>query len=62
MEKVVKSKKQTREQQLTSLFGPAKNGVPAESVTYIRKNPKRTVKKLASIYGLESIVKWLGSN
>ena len=30
-----------REESLLSLFGPTSNEVPTESLTYIRKNPKR---------------------
>jgi hypothetical protein len=44
----------------TSLFGPSKTNVPTESLTYIRKNPKRFVQKITEIYGLNSVVKWVG--
>ena len=46
-----------REEALSSLFGPSKSGVPTESLTYIRKNPKRFVQKITEIYGLNSVVK-----
>ena len=51
-----------REESLLSLFGPTSNEVPTESLTYIRKNPKRFVKKITEIYGLESVVKWVGES
>ena len=49
-----KTLKKTREESLVTLFGPSGNEVPTESLTYIRKNPKRFVKKLTEIYGLNS--------
>ena len=49
-----------REQELLTLFGPSKTEVPTESLTYIRKNPKRFMKKITEIYGLNSVVKWVG--
>ena len=57
-----KNLKKTREESLVTLFGPSGNGVPTESLTYIRKNPKRFVKKITEIYGLESVVKWVGES
>ena len=56
MSKTVKN----REEALASLFGPSKTNVPTESLTYIRKNPKRFVQKITEIYGLNSVVKWVG--
>lgn len=49
-----------REEELLTLFGPSKTEVPAESLTYIRKNPRRFMKKITEIYGLNSVVKWVG--
>ena len=57
---MAQSVKSTREQELKSLFGPASTNVPTQSLTYIRKNPKRFVQKIQEIYGLSSVVKWLG--
>jgi hypothetical protein len=57
-----KTLKKTREESLVTLFGPAGNGVPTESLTYIRKNPKRFINKITEIYGLESVVKWVGES
>ena len=57
-----KNLKKTREESLVTLFGPSGNEVPTESLTYIRKNPKRFVKKLTEIYGLNSVVKWVGES
>ena len=54
--------KKTREESLVSLFGPSGNEVPTESLTYIRKNPKRFINKITEIYGLESVVKWVGES
>lgn len=54
--------KKNREESLVTLFGPSGNEVPTESLTYIRKNPKRFVKKITEIYGLESVVKWVGQS
>ena len=57
-----KTLKKTREESLVSLFGPSGNEVPTESLTYIRKNPKRFINKITEIYGLESVVKWVGES
>ena len=54
--------KKTREESLVTLFGPSGNEVPTESLTYIRKNPKRFINKITEIYGLESVVKWVGES
>ena len=48
-----------REQQLRALFGPSKSDIPTESLTYIRKNPKRFIKKISDIYGKDSVIKWV---
>ncbi|NIQ14794.1 MAG: hypothetical protein GTO02_10465 [Candidatus Dadabacteria bacterium] len=56
MSKTIKN----REESLRTLFGPTKTDVPTESLTYIRKNPKRFVQKITEIYGLNSVVKWVG--
>jgi|TARA_B100000900_G_scaffold338776_1_gene301065 hypothetical protein len=57
-----KTLKKTREESLVTLFGPSGNEVPTESLTYIRKNPKRFINKITEIYGLESVVKWVGES
>lgn len=57
MAKTVKN----REEALLSLFGPSKIDVPTESLTYIRKNPKRFVQKIVEIYGTHSVVNWVGN-
>tara|TARA_Y100001937_G_scaffold111249_1_gene157670 strand:- start:942 stop:1124 length:183 start_codon:yes stop_codon:yes gene_type:complete len=57
-----KNLKKTREESLVTLFGPSGNEVPTESLTYIRKNPKRFINKITEIYGLESVVKWVGES
>ena len=57
-----KTLKKTREESLVTLFGPSGNEVPTESLTYIRKNTKRFINKITEIYGLESVVKWVGES
>ena len=54
--------KKTREESLVTLFGPSGNEVPTESLTYIRKNPKRFINKITEIYGLESVGKSVGES
>ena len=61
MEKTT-DKKVRREDKILSLFGPSKKNVPLESVVYIRKNPKRFIKKITEIYGVESVVTWVGES
>lgn len=61
-QKMSKTLKKTREESLVTLFGPSGNEVPTESLTYIRKNPKRFINKITEIYGLESVVKWVGES
>jgi hypothetical protein len=60
MKKMSKKTIKNREDVLASLFGPSKTNVPVESLTYIRKNPKRFVQKITEIYGLDSVVRWVG--
>ena len=57
-----KTLKKTREEYLVRLFGPSGTEVTTESITYIRKNPKRFINKITEIYGLESVVKWVGES
>lgn len=57
--KSVKQRKKTREQLIMELFGPDGGNIPMESLTYVRKNPKRFVKKISKIYGVDKVNEWL---
>lgn len=59
--KNLKKRKKTREQLIMELFGPDGNNIPMESLTYVRKNPKRFVKKISKIYGTEKMNDWLNN-
>ena len=59
--KNVKSRKKTREQLIMELFGPDGTNIPMESLTYVRKNPKRFVKKISKIYGVDKLKEWLNN-
>lgn len=59
--KNLKKRKKTREQLIMELFGPDGTNIPMESLTYVRKNPKRFVKKISKIYGTEKVNDWLNN-
>jgi len=59
--KNLKKRKKTREQLIMELFGPDGTNIPMESLTYVRKNPKRFVKKISKIYGTEKMNDWLNN-
>jgi len=59
--KVLKKRKKTREESIMELFGPDGKNISAESLTYVRKNPKRFVKKISKIYGLDRVNEWLNN-
>jgi len=59
--KVLKKRKKTREELIMELFGPDGKNISAESITYVRKNPKRFVKKISKIYGLDRVNEWLNN-
>jgi hypothetical protein len=49
-----------REGQIMDIFGPYKNDVPPNVVSYMRKNPALIIKRLEQVYGRDKILRYLG--
>ena len=48
-----------RESDIMSAFGPYANDVPPNVVSYLRKNPRTFLKKLADVYGMEKLLDFI---
>ncbi len=51
-----------REGQLMDIFGPYKEDVPPNVISYMRKNPALIIKRLEQVYGRDKILRYLGIN
>jgi hypothetical protein len=51
-----------REGQIMDIFGPYKNDVPPNVISYMRKNPALIIKRLEQVYGRDKILRYLGIN
>ena len=51
-----------REGQLMDIFGPYKDDVPPNVISYMRKNPALIIKRLEQVYGRDKILRYLGVN
>jgi hypothetical protein len=51
-----------REGQLMDIFGPYKQDVPPNVISYMRKNPALIIKRLQQVYGRDKILRYLGIN
>jgi hypothetical protein len=49
-----------RESQLMDIFGPYKQDVPPNVISYMRKNPALIIKRLEQVYGRDKILRYLG--
>ena len=49
-----------REGQLMDIFGPYKDDVPPNVISYMRKNPALIIKRLEQVYGRETVLRYLG--
>lgn len=49
-----------REGQLMDIFGPYKDDVPPNVISYMRKNPALIIKRLEQVYGRDKILRYLG--
>lgn len=49
-----------REGQLMDIFGPYKQDVPPNVISYMRKNPALIIKRLEQVYGRDKILRYLG--
>jgi len=49
-----------REGQLMDIFGPYKQDVPPNVISYMRKNPALIIKRMEQVYGREKILRYLG--
>jgi hypothetical protein len=43
-----------------SAFGPYASDVPPNVVSYLRKNPRTFLKKLADVYGVDKLLDFIG--
>lgn len=49
-----------REGQLMDIFGPYKDDVPPNVISYMRKNPALIIKRLEQVYGRDKVLRYLG--
>ena len=49
-----------REREIMDAFGPYRDDVPANVVSYLRKNPKRFLQKLVKVYGMDKTLEYIG--
>jgi hypothetical protein len=49
-----------REGQIMDIFGPYKDDVPANVISYMRKNPALIMKRLQQVYGRDKVLRYLG--
>lgn len=51
-----------REREIMDAFGPYRDDVPANIVSYLRKNPRRFLQKLTNAYGMDKMLEFIGYN
>lgn len=49
-----------REEQIMKAFGPYKDDVPANVISYLRKNPRTFLKRLTNHYGMDKMLDFIG--
>lgn len=49
-----------REDEIMNAFGPYKDDIPPNVVSYLRKNPRTFLKKLTSFYGMDRMLDFIG--
>jgi hypothetical protein len=49
-----------REREIMNAFGPYREDVPANVVSYLRKNPRNFLKKLTAVYGMDKMLEFIG--
>lgn len=49
-----------RESEIINAFGPYRNDIPANVISYLRKNPRTFLKKLTDAYGMDKMLEFIG--
>jgi hypothetical protein len=49
-----------REREIMDAFGPYRDDVPANVISYLRKNPRRFLQKLTNAYGIDKMLDFIG--
>ncbi|NIP31183.1 MAG: hypothetical protein GTN59_11695 [Candidatus Dadabacteria bacterium] len=49
-----------REREIMNAFGPYRDDVPANVVSYLRKNPRMFLKRLTAVYGMDKMLDFIG--
>jgi len=49
-----------REREIMNAFGPYRDDVPANVISYLRKNPRNFLKRLTAFYGMDKMLDFIG--
>ena len=49
-----------REKDIMGAFGSYSDDIPVNVISYLRKNPRRFLKKIVDIYGMERVLDFIG--
>jgi hypothetical protein len=49
-----------REREIMDAFGPYRDDIPANIISYLRKNPRRFLQKLTDAYGMDKMLDFIG--
>lgn len=49
-----------REREIMNAFGPYRDDVPANVISYLRKNPRRFLQTLTDVYGMDRMLDFIG--
>ena len=49
-----------REREIMGAFGPYRDDLPPNIISYLRKNPRRFLQKMVDIYGMDKILDFIG--
>lgn len=49
-----------REREIMGAFGPYRDDLPPNVISYLRKNPRRFLQKMVDIYGMDKILDFIG--
>lgn len=50
----------SRESEIMDAFGPYRDDVPPNVVSYLRKNPRMFLKRLTDVYGMDKMLEFIG--
>lgn len=49
-----------REREIMNVFGPYRDDVPTNVISYLRKNPRNFLRRLTAVYGMEKMLEYIG--